>query len=72
MYKAVAAGERPKKADWKELSWKSKVLMKSLNKLSLVDGVLRRKTVKYTQIVLPAEYHQMVFVQLHERMGHLG
>ena len=72
VYTAVAAGERPKKTDWKELSWKSKVLMKSLNKLSLVDGVLRRKTVKYTQIVLPAEYHQMVFVQLHERMGHLG
>ena len=72
VYKAVVSGERPKKEDWKELSWKSKVLMKSLNKLLLVDGILMRKTVKYTQIVLPADYHQMVFEQLHERMGHLG
>ena len=72
VYKAVAAGMKPMKNDWKELSWKSKVLMKNFKKLSLVDGILMRKTVKYMQIVLPVDYHQMVFVQLHERMGHLG
>ena len=72
VYKAVAANMKPMKEDWKELSWKSKVLMKNFKKLSLVDGILMRKTVKYMQIVLPVDYHQMVFVQLHERMGHLG
>ena len=72
VYKAVVVGEKPRKECWKELSWKSKVLMKNFGKLSLVNGILMRKTVKYSQIVLPSEYHHMVYVQLHERMAHLG
>ena len=72
VYKAVAAGCKPKREEWKELSWKSKILMKNFGKLSLINGVLMRKTVKYNQLVLPRAYHQMVFTQLHERMGHLG
>ena len=60
--------ERPNKEDWKELSWISKVLMKSLTKLLLADGIPMRKTEGYTEIVLPAEYHQMVLEQLHERI----
>ena len=31
-----------------------------------------RRTLQYQQIVLPKHYHQLVYVQLHEDMGHLG
>ena len=72
VYRAVVAGGRPKKGDYTQLSWKSKVLLKNFQKLRMVDGILRRETAKYSQIVLPAEYHQMVYTQLHEQMGHLG
>ena len=72
VYRAVLAGCRPKKADYAQLSWKSKVLMKNFQKLQVVNGILRRETAKFSQIVLPTDFHQMVYTQLHENMGHLG
>ena len=72
VYTAVIAGGRPKGKEWKELSRKSRILMKSFDKLSVVNGVLRRETAKYSQLVLPSEYHQLVFVELHEKMAHVG
>ena len=51
----------------------SKSLLKSFNKLSINDkGVLLRSTVRFRQIVLPEHYHQLVYQELHEEMGHLG
>ena len=36
------------------------------------NGILIRKTAKNKQIVLPENYHQIVFSGLHETLGHLG
>ena len=36
------------------------------------DGVLVRETVKYRQLVLPVKYHQTVYVELHEKLAHIG
>jgi hypothetical protein len=63
---------KPKRAGWNELSWDSKVLMKSFRKLKIVDGVLLRQTSKYQQVVLPSKFHQIVYVELHEKMAHVG
>ena len=72
VYAAVLAGARPKKAVWGELSRDSKLLMRNFNKLSIRNGVLLRKTQKHTQIVLPEEFHKLVYVELHDKMAHLG
>ena len=72
VYHAVAAGVRPSRREWSGLSRESRILMKSFAKLSLLKGVLVRRTLKKVQIVLPKEYHDMVYLELHEKMGHLG
>ena len=36
------------------------------------NGILIRKTAKNKQIILPENYHQIVFSGLHETLGHLG
>ena len=72
VYKAVVAGCRPKKTEWKLLSRDSKLLMRNFKKLLIRDGILLRQTQKYTQIVLPEEFHKVVYVELHDKMAHLG
>ena len=73
VYKAVAIGTRPKKEVWGKLDRKSKVLLQQFTKLSITeDGILKRKTDKYTQIVLPEAYHNLVFLELHQKMGNLA
>ena len=73
VYKAVDIGTRPKKEVWGKLDRKSKVLLQQFSKLRITeDGILRRKTDKYTQIVLPEAYHNLVFLELHQKMGHLA
>ena len=72
VYHSVAAGERPSRKELALLSRESRVLMKSFQKLSLLKGVLVRRSSKKIQIVLPTEYHNSVYVELHEKMGHLG
>ena len=72
VYSAVLAGCRPKKAEWTKLSRDSKLLMRNFNKLLIRDGILLRQTQKYTQIVLPEYFHKVVYVELHEKMAHLG
>ena len=34
-------------------------------------GVLRRRAGEYLQLVLPRQFHRMVYRELHEEMGHL-
>ena len=68
----VLTGTRPRKEMWKQLSRQSKLLMRNFSKLKVVEGLLVRETVKYTQVVLPETYHQLVYVELHEKMAHLG
>lgn len=36
------------------------------------EGLLKRKTATYTQIVLPDKYKELVKKYLHSDMGHLG
>ena len=72
VYQSVQLGVRPSRQEWKELSNRCKVLFRQWNKLSVVNGVLVRKTQKDTQIILPESLHQLVYVELHQKMGHLG
>ena len=43
-----------------------------MKKLSIIDGMLMRKTASLTQIVLPQKFHRVVLVELHEKLAHLG
>ena len=72
VHRAVSLGKRPSRHDWKELSKKTKVLFHQWKKLSVVDGILTRKTDRHTQIVLPELYRHIVYIELHQKMGHLG
>lgn len=36
------------------------------------EGLLKRRTTTYTQIVLPEQYKELVYRYLHCEMGHLG
>ena len=71
--KLVLLGCKPKQSEWKKFSVLSKILMRSFKKLRIrQDGVLVRETAKYEQIVLPAKFHHTVYVELHEKMAHVG
>lgn len=49
------------------------ILARERNKLYVNDdGVLYRKSVARAQLVLPAAFHQLIYKELHEEMGHLG
>ena len=72
VYQAVSLGNRPDRREWQTLSNRCKLLFRQWNKLSLVDGILVRKTSQTTQMILPESLHDMVFVELHQKMGHLG
>ena len=36
------------------------------------DDVLRRRTSRREQLLIPKAYHPLVFKELHQDMGHLG
>jgi transposase InsO family protein len=65
--------QRPVGQQLKSSSAQSKRLLREWNKLSLdEDGILHRKTVTRTQLVLPDKYKATVLRQLHDDMGHQG
>ena len=72
VFKAVCESQRPSRREVSEMSRKSRLLFSQWRKLSIKDGVLLRKTNKFTQIVLPSKYHQTVYRELHVGMGHLA
>jgi transposase InsO family protein len=72
IYRAVALNIRPKKKEWIALSRKSRLLCQQWEKLQIDNGVLMRKTPRYSQVVLPQIYHSLVFSELHQKMGHLA
>ena len=72
VYRAVALAVKPKKKAWVELGRKSRLLCQQWGKLCIKNGVLMRKTNRYSQIVLPEKYRSMVFTELHVKMGHLA
>ena len=71
VYDAVLKNARPSKKIFQCLNQKSKMLMQQFGKLSLDNSVLVRQTAKRKQIVLPAEFHEMIYKELHEKMAHL-
>ena len=72
VFQAVTLGTRPNRRDWKTMSKRSKLLFRQWQKLAIVDGILVRETRENTQIILPESLHNLVFVELHQKMGHLG
>ena len=51
----------------------SRLLLRERSKLYIDDeGILRRKSGLYNQIVLPLKHRAMIYKTLHEDMGHLG
>ena len=71
--KFVESGERPSKVERTKLNRKQKSLLNQWKCLHLNDaGVMVRKTKHRSQLVLPEKYRNLVYVELHEKMGHLG
>ena len=69
----VLSGTKPSRVEWSKLSVLSKILMRSFKKLKISDdGVLVRETVKYQQLVLPSKFHHTIYVELHEKLAHVG
>ena len=56
----------------KELPYTRK-LLREWPKLEIGhDGLLRRKSGQNLQLVLPKQFHRLVYKELHQEMGHLG
>ena len=72
VYNCVLCENRPPRSEWSNLPRKSKLLLYQFSKLSIENGLLFRVTPRFKQLVLPEQYHQTVFTELHEKMGHLG
>ena len=72
LYQFVDAGSRPSRWEWSAWAHESKVMLKSFNKLSVKNGIYRRQTAKHAQLVLPKEFHSLVYEELHAKMAHLG
>ena len=51
----------------------TKALLRQWDKLYVTsNGVLKRKTSEYDQIVLPSSLRNIIYRELHDEMGHLG
>ena len=72
VYRCVEEKKKATAEQWKELDTKSKLVMKQFNKLKIEDGMLMRMTKKRKQLVLPGKFHDLVFQELHCKLGHLG
>ena len=72
VYHCVAAKKKPSKEDLKSWNQNSKVMLHQFRKLQLEDGLLVRKMKKRTQLVMPKQYHRLIFRELHDKLGHLG
>lgn len=65
--------QRPPERGKKGVPDNTATLMREWNKLSIDEnGILHRKTDSRSQLVLPKKFHQDIYKQLHEDMGHLG
>jgi len=72
VYKLVKSKTRPSKEEWKLLSKKSKLLIQQYKKLRIENELLYRITTSNIQLVLPQQYHNLVYKELHNNMAHLG
>ena len=70
---ALHNGKQPTKQERRRLPKEAVKILREWKKLTIGDdGLLRRKTATYDQLVLPAQYKQLVYTELHNNMGHLG
>ena len=66
-------GRRPSIQDAKNELPNTKTLLRQWHKLKIgKDGLLRRESGPYTQLVLPRKFLPTVYKELHQDMGHLG
>ena len=72
VYRCVLENRRPSKEEWSSWSRRSRVMFHQFKNLSVEDGVLVRTTKNRRQLVLPTKFHDLVFQELHSKMGHLG
>ena len=72
VYQFVKTKTKPIKQEWKEISYQSKLFIKQYHKLKLVKDALIRSTSEYNQIVLPTSMQDVVYTELHKKIGHLG
>ena len=72
VYNALLSKEHFTPKTLKQFNRSSQLLLRQKKKIMLEKGVLVRKTVSNTQIILPKVYHNLVYEELHEKMGHLG
>ena len=72
IYRCVKENRRPSKEEWGSWTKNSKVIMHQFKKLGMEKDMLVRKISSRTQIVLPEKFRQLVFEELHCKMGHLG
>ena len=73
VYSFVKDDKQPTPAQRASESADTKLLLHEWHKLVIdKDGILRRKSGTYNQIVLPRKYHRTVLRELHDNMGHLG
>ena len=66
-------GRRPSIQDAKNELPNTKILLRQWHKLKIgKDGLLRRESGPYTQLVSPRKFLPTVYKELHQDMGHLG
>ena len=69
----LARDRRPTKAERIGESRSTRTMMHEWNILQIdQDGLLKRKTKTTNQLVLPRKHRNTVFLELHNKMGHLG
>lgn len=69
----IVKNQKPSKQTFKTEPPDVRILLRQWPKLYMNDhGILYRKTGERDQLVLPKEYRQTVFKELHKEMGHLG
>ena len=70
VYEAVMTKRKP--STRKHLHPKTQILFHQYNKLTISDNILIRRTKNKNQIILPSQFHQLVYTELHDKMAHLG
>ena len=49
----------------------AKALLREWNHLFIdTDGILKRKTINHHQLVLPRKFRKIIYLELHQEMGH--
>ena len=66
-------GQRPSIQEMKQESPGTKTLLRHWHKLRIgEDGLLRRESGQFKQLVLPSKFHRTIYRELHQNMGNLG